>query len=364
MERAIEVGAGEADAPGPREERGRAWRRALRPGRRSLRKGLVAVGCLVGQPEPGSTALGLVAIALGSALHLWSKGCLEQNRRLTTAGPYRWTRNPFYLANGLIDLGICCVIGRPWIAALYLPLWWIAYRDTIAREERRLASLFPEAFAAYRAAVPRLLPTGRRLPAVQARGRFRLDNDALARGAEYARLLGIWIAPAAIWAAERLREDGLALLDEGRGGLRAMLLAVPAAWILKLALAETFRRPETPLLPAPRSPRGRGRLLVALAGVVWLAAGPLPELALAAALWLGIAWLDGLGEMRRAPLQPATRAGESDVSLGGPAATPGGPDARSAPADASASGGMPWRGFAPALAGTLGLLAVLTGVVR
>ena len=108
----------------------------MRIRRRSLRKGLVAVGCLVGQVSFPAAALGGVSIGLGAALHLWSKGCLEQNRRLTRAGPYRFTRNPFYLANGLVDLGLCWVIGSPWLAMIYWPIWWLSYRETIQSTSR------------------------------------------------------------------------------------------------------------------------------------------------------------------------------------------------------------------------------------
>jgi hypothetical protein len=252
----------------------------------------------VGQVSFPAAALGGVSIGLGAALHLWSKGCLEQNRRLTRAGPYRFTRNPFYLANGLVDLGLCWVIGSPWLAMIYWPIWWLSYRETILREEVRLAALFPDAYPAYRAAVPRLLPTGRGLTSGEASGRFDVDNPALARGAEYARVLGIVIQPGAIWAAEVLRVEGLAVLEPGREWLLAGILMVPAAWILKLALAETFRRPATRLLPGIPMP-GRWIVVMGLLSIVISSSlGALPRLSVAAALWLGSVLLDGYGDRR------------------------------------------------------------------
>jgi protein-S-isoprenylcysteine O-methyltransferase Ste14 len=268
----------------------------LRIRRRNLRKGLVAVGCLVGAidgfTDPGAagmgpgmgavrTALALLLLTVGSALHLASKGHLEQNRRLVTAGPYRFTRNPFYLANLLIDLGLCCVIGRAWIAIPYLGLWWIAYHETIAREEARLAALFPDELARYAAAVPRLVPTGRRLPRAEAAGRFSFDNPALARGSEYARVLGVWLAAAAIVAARWLgREGPAAFAVENASGLGVVVL-VAIAWALKLALAEAFRRPETALLPFDTEPARRravalGLLLALYAGGRMLEDGSRP----------------------------------------------------------------------------------------
>jgi hypothetical protein len=270
----------------------------MRIRRRSLRKGLVAVGCLVGHVSFPAAALGGVSIGLGAALHLWSKGCLEQNRRLTRAGPYRFTRNPFYLANGLVDLGLCLAIGSPWLAIVYWPIWWLSYRETILREEARLAALFPETYPAYRAAVPRLLPTGRGLAVTAARGRFDLDNPSLARGAEYARVLGIAIQPGAIWAAEVLRVERFAALEPGREWLLAGILMVPAAWVLKLALAETFRRPGTHLLPGIATPGRWIAVIGSLAIMIASSLGGAPWLSVAAALWLGILLLDAYGDER------------------------------------------------------------------
>ena len=98
----------------------------MRVGRRNLRKGLLAVGCVLGAPSAGGLVLGGILIVLGGALHLWSKGCLEQNRRLITAGPYRYVRNPFYLSNALIDGGLCVVIGVVWIGVAFAVLWSLA----------------------------------------------------------------------------------------------------------------------------------------------------------------------------------------------------------------------------------------------
>lgn len=230
--------------------------------RRSLRKGLVAVGCVVGQPSDAATAAGLLLIVVSAGLHWLSKAYLEQNRQLTTAGPYRFSRNPFYLANLGIDVGILCVIGQAWVALVYLPLFTLAYRDTIQREEERLREVFGERFEAYAARVPRFLPLRAPLPASAARGGFDPSNPNLAEGREYARLLGIALCPAAILAAATLRRLGVSVLAREHAFELGLVLFVPALWILKLALAETFRRPSTRLLPSVG--RGPSRLLASL----------------------------------------------------------------------------------------------------
>ncbi len=70
---------------------------------------------------PATVLHGVPLILLGVALHLWAKGCLHQDREVTTTGPYRFVRHPFYTANALIDSGIAvmsthnfsnCVTGK------------------------------------------------------------------------------------------------------------------------------------------------------------------------------------------------------------------------------------------------------------
>lgn len=270
----------------------------MRIRRRSLRKLLIAVGCVVGIVAWPGAALGGALILSGSALHLWSKGCLEQNRRLTTAGPYRWSRNPFYFANLLIDLGLCCVIGRWWVALVFVPVWFLSYRETIAREEAKLAELFPDSLPAYLEAVPTLIPTGRRLPVERSSGAFSWDNPALARGSEYARLLGVALSAMAIWAAESVRRAPWSIFEDESASVLALVVFLGAGWIVKLALAEAFRRPQTALVPLSTRPLRS----IAIGGVLIVAAMTIGEVWAAAlpATWFVLVALDRFAAKRAA----------------------------------------------------------------
>ncbi|MET3834997.1 protein-S-isoprenylcysteine O-methyltransferase Ste14 [Brevundimonas sp. UYEF29] len=65
---------------------------------------------------PGASAVGGLLVALALGLDLWAM--LEMRRRranilphraataLVTTGPFAWSRNPIYLANGLLLLGL------------------------------------------------------------------------------------------------------------------------------------------------------------------------------------------------------------------------------------------------------------------
>jgi len=75
--------------------------------------------------------VGLAVFMVGCAFHFWSKGCLVRNWVVTTSGPYRLVRHPFYLANFLLDVGICIMSGNPCLLAGYVPLFLVAYIPVI-----------------------------------------------------------------------------------------------------------------------------------------------------------------------------------------------------------------------------------------
>jgi protein-S-isoprenylcysteine O-methyltransferase Ste14 len=75
--------------------------------------------------------------------------------RLITEGPFRYSRNPSYLALAMIYAGIASVRNSLW-AILLLPLVvMVIQREVIGREERYLERAFGEEYLAYRAQVRR-----------------------------------------------------------------------------------------------------------------------------------------------------------------------------------------------------------------
>lgn len=76
---------------------------------------------------------------------------------IVMTGPYRWTRNPMYLAMALIYVGLAIGFDAP-IALALLPLVLIAIQtQVIAREERYLEAKFGDDYRRYKAAVRRWL---------------------------------------------------------------------------------------------------------------------------------------------------------------------------------------------------------------
>ena len=214
----------------------------IRLRRAHLRTALIALGLLASDPQPALFAGGIAVLFASAALHLFAKGCLHQNMEVTRSGPYRFCRNPFYLANLGIDFGICLMIGRWWVALPYLVLWSVVYRESISREEVKLEELFGETFRAYRERVPRLFPTRRPLPAPENGSGFSWKNPNLADGAETARLVGFAVVPLVLWLAAELRaKSASALLDPG-SAVFAGAAAVALLWGVKVALVMRLKR--------------------------------------------------------------------------------------------------------------------------
>ncbi len=75
--------------------------------------------------------------------------------RLTTEGPFRYTRNPGYLSLAMIYAGIAVLRNSLW-AILLLPLvLYVIQREVIGREERYLERTFGEEYLAYKRRVRR-----------------------------------------------------------------------------------------------------------------------------------------------------------------------------------------------------------------
>lgn len=68
---------------------------------------------------------------------------------LLTSGPFRFSRNPLYLALSATLVGFALLLDSAWIAMLVPVLVALLDRLVIAREEVRLRAQFGEAYLAY-----------------------------------------------------------------------------------------------------------------------------------------------------------------------------------------------------------------------
>jgi protein-S-isoprenylcysteine O-methyltransferase Ste14 len=119
-------------------------------------------------PTPVAWPAGAV-IAIGVGLYLWclwvfavvgrgTPGPWDPPRRLVAVGPYRWLRNPVYLAGMLIVLGQAWLFGSAALL-LYAVVLAVAFHLlVIGYEEPRLRGQFGEQYETYRRTVSRWIP--------------------------------------------------------------------------------------------------------------------------------------------------------------------------------------------------------------
>lgn len=108
---------------------------------------------------------GAAVIVLGVALSFWS---IQQYRRaktspdpkhraeaLVTEGPYRYSRNPLYIATALMHVGFGIAVNMPGIVFAVIPALYILRKGVVLREEVYLEDLFGDEYLGYKAAVRR-----------------------------------------------------------------------------------------------------------------------------------------------------------------------------------------------------------------
>ncbi|MEO1328510.1 MAG: isoprenylcysteine carboxylmethyltransferase family protein [Pseudomonadota bacterium] len=120
-------------------------------------------GATFGDPFWGP--LGFAFIGLGLAIAGWAAATFAAHKTtllpgetpsaLVSSGPYRFSRNPIYLADLLLLAGWCVMLGAITPFLLIAPFAKVLEIRFIAPEEARLAEQFPDEWAAWSARVRR-----------------------------------------------------------------------------------------------------------------------------------------------------------------------------------------------------------------
>ena len=104
--------------------------------------------------------LWVIGIVFGSilaeGLRIWAVGYAGSATRtrgdripeLVSSGPFRYVRNPLYIALSLLLIGIGIVLDNIWIIGMILPITIIIY-GVILHEERYLTQKFGEEYQKY-----------------------------------------------------------------------------------------------------------------------------------------------------------------------------------------------------------------------
>ena len=132
--------------------------------------GAIVAGIVLPDLRPSalySAPLGAVLILLGLALGGWAVGWFRRTGQdlkpwtptpeLIVRGPFRFSRNPIYLAMTLLTLGIGGLLARGWIEVLALLAFLIVHFSAVLPEERYLEEKFGEPYRQYKASVRRYL---------------------------------------------------------------------------------------------------------------------------------------------------------------------------------------------------------------
>jgi protein-S-isoprenylcysteine O-methyltransferase Ste14 len=116
--------------------------------------------------DPGRLA-GWGAIGVGLAGFAWSLAAIWGHRttvnpykaasNLVTRGPFALSRNPIYVSDWFVYLGVTLLLGTSW-PLLFAPLVWAVMRfGVIAHEEAHLSAKFGQEYRDYQARVRRWL---------------------------------------------------------------------------------------------------------------------------------------------------------------------------------------------------------------
>ncbi len=82
---------------------------------------------------------------------------MQPSTAIITTGPFRYSRNPAYVALTLLWVGLGVVLDNPWILVLLLPAVLLVHFGVVRREERYLERRFGEEYRRYKASVRRWL---------------------------------------------------------------------------------------------------------------------------------------------------------------------------------------------------------------
>lgn len=119
------------------------------------------VGRSLGMPIGAVLTLVAIALFVFAVRTFRIAGTPVPGNRPTTAivrtGPYRFSRNPIYLAFSLLQLGLAFWIDSLGLLITLIPAVALMSWVVIPREERYLEARFPSEYVSYRASVRRWL---------------------------------------------------------------------------------------------------------------------------------------------------------------------------------------------------------------
>jgi len=110
---------------------------------------------------------GLTVAVIGIGIAIWGRRTMRAAGTninpslpalaIVQSGPFRYSRNPLYLALTLLFLGLTLAVNTWWGIVVLVPLASVMHVGVVLREERYLDQKFGEAYRQYRSRVRRYL---------------------------------------------------------------------------------------------------------------------------------------------------------------------------------------------------------------
>jgi protein-S-isoprenylcysteine O-methyltransferase Ste14 len=174
----------------------------------------------VARMTDASYYIGLSLMVLGLLIRFWASGYISKSRTLATSGPYAYTRNPLYLGNFVLGLGVSAVSNNVWLILYYALSFVILYIGTIKEEQAVLQEKFGQEYRDYIASVPMFLPTFK-LYKKSAQGKFDIVQSF--KNGEFIRLFGFLLLMVliALWRSFIVKREHL-----NRGNMLSIFLFV------------------------------------------------------------------------------------------------------------------------------------------
>lgn len=119
--------------------------------------------------RPAFFWIGMAIVGIGEWIRVWAVrhiGTISRTRSdrlgpLVASGPFAWIRNPLYLGNLLLWLGLTVSAQLVWLLPVVVVLLAFEYHAIVRWEEHLIESRLGEAYREYTFRVPRWIPSSR-----------------------------------------------------------------------------------------------------------------------------------------------------------------------------------------------------------
>lgn len=120
---------------------------------------LIAIAAIIfAKPTFKLILLGFLISFFGLLVRTWACGHIQKEEKLSMSGPYRYTRNPLYLGNVIIGIGLIVGSGSWWILGIICFYFLVFYPVIIDIEKKKMEKLFPLQYRKFKQ-VPLFIPS-------------------------------------------------------------------------------------------------------------------------------------------------------------------------------------------------------------